>query len=85
MKKCYDLMDDTKRGYITVEDYNEFSQKFPALRKISNSLFNHFDINGMGKVTFEDMLISMIPRASEHDLNKMIGWVNMMYVKKPDK
>ncbi|CDW90407.1 UNKNOWN [Stylonychia lemnae] len=85
MKKCYDLMDETKRGYITVDDYTEFSQKFPALKKVSNSLFNHFDINGMGKVTFEDMLISMIPGATEHDLNKMISWVNMMYVKKPDK
>lgn len=82
MKKFFDLMDEQRKGFVTVDDYILYSAKLPSLKKINNSLFNHFDKVGTGKITFEDMLIAMIPGAQEHDIKKMIDWVNMMYMDK---
>eukprot|EP00347_Sterkiella_histriomuscorum_P020884 403336094 len=85
MKKFFDMMDEQKKGFVTIDDYVQFSVKFPSLKKISNSLFNHFDKDGTGKITFEDMLISMVPGASDQEINKMIQWVNFMYMNKKSK
>lgn len=55
------------------------------MKTISNSLFNTFDKNGTGRIAFEDMLIAMIPGANQAEMNKMIGWVNLMYMDKEAK
>lgn len=85
MKKFFDMMDEQRKGYVTVDDYVLFSQSVPSLKKISNSLFNTFDREGTGRITFEDMLVAMIPGASVAEMNKMIGWVNLMYMDKESK
>ena len=81
MKKFFDQMDLQKKGFVTVDDYVSYTKRFPALSKISNSLFNSLDKEGRGKISFQDMLVAMIPKAKVEDINKMISWVNLMYHK----
>ena len=75
MKKFFDMMDPESKGYVTIDDYVLTSERFPALKRISNSLFKHFDREGSGTITFLDMLKSMTPGATKEDLRKMEHWV----------
>ena len=52
MKKFFDMMDPESKGYVTIDDYVLTSERFPALKRISNSLFKHFDREGSGTITF---------------------------------
>ena len=64
MKTYFNHLDIEGKGYLTIDEYVNRTNKIGPLRSISISLFNYLDKNGQGTIRFRDLVMAMIPGAT---------------------
>jgi Ca2+-binding EF-hand superfamily protein len=72
LKKIFDRMDTDGNGRI---DCTEFAKGLASSLEKADSMFNYFDINMAGFITFEEFLIRSFPKLSLERLTTMLKWV----------
>ncbi|XP_062590982.1 troponin C-like isoform X3 [Saccostrea cucullata] len=72
-REAFSFFDKTKKGYIVAEDFeraltriNQINQT-PTTREEAESLVKEYDVNGDGKITFEELVVSIVKRLETKD------------------
>ncbi|VDI73874.1 calmodulin [Mytilus galloprovincialis] len=69
-RDAFKFFDRDKKGYITAEDFDKALRRMgntiPTEEEVQN-LLKEYDINGDGKVTFEEMVVMTVKRKQNED------------------
>ncbi|XP_056022752.1 calmodulin-like isoform X2 [Ostrea edulis] len=72
-REAFNFFDKSRKGYIVADDFeralkriNQVTQT-PTTREEAESLVREYDVNGDGKVTFEELVVSIVKRKETKD------------------
>ncbi|XP_061172188.1 troponin C-like [Saccostrea echinata] len=77
-REAFSFFDKTKKGYIVADDFeraltriNQISQT-TTTREEAESLVKEYDVNGDGKITFEELVVSIVKRLETKDRDSQL-------------